>query len=61
MKKILLWIFMVSLVGTVEAATIGDDGLHKAPWIRDTFKDNSCHDINYQKNYNTLVKLIKEA
>lgn len=29
--------------------------------IRDTFKDNSCHDINYQKNYNTLVKLIKEA
>ncbi|MCV0425291.1 MAG: thioredoxin family protein [Roseibium sp.] len=25
----------------VHAAEIGDDGLHKAPWLRDTFKDLS--------------------
>lgn len=24
---------------SVQAAEIGDDGLHKAPWMRDTFKD----------------------
>jgi thioredoxin-related protein len=40
MKKIIVWILMAaSMVGTADAATIGDDGLHKAPWIKDTFKD----------------------
>lgn len=40
MKKIIVCILMAaSLVGTLDAATVGDDGLHKAPWIQDTFKD----------------------
>ena len=29
----------VFLVNMVAAATVGDDGLHIQPWIRDTFKD----------------------
>ena len=34
-------ITLMALTGTVHAATLGDDGLHKAPWMRDTFKDLS--------------------
>ncbi|AXT26731.1 DUF255 domain-containing protein [Ruegeria sp. AD91A] len=35
-----LSILMACLVGVaVSAAEIGDDGLHKTPWMRDTFKD----------------------
>jgi thioredoxin-related protein len=30
--------FVIMASGTI-AATLGDDGLHKAPWMRDTFKD----------------------
>jgi thioredoxin-related protein len=28
-----------ALAGAAPAAELGDDGLHKAPWMRDTFKD----------------------
>ncbi|WP_171229670.1 thioredoxin family protein [Ruegeria sp. HKCCA4008] len=35
-----LSVLMACLVGVaVSAAELGDDGLHKTPWIRDTFKD----------------------
>ena len=30
---------LMSMTVGAYAATIGDDGLHKAPWMRDTFKD----------------------
>ena len=30
--------FVIMASGAI-AATLGDDGLHKAPWMRDTFKD----------------------
>lgn len=33
----LLAVFLLSV--QVSASEIGDDGLHKAPWMRDTFKD----------------------
>ena len=35
--------FMIAALaaGPLWAAEIGDDGLHKAPWMRDTFKDLS--------------------
>lgn len=40
MKLIPVFLTLVTLmVGSVAAAEIGDDGLHKAPWMRDTFKD----------------------
>lgn len=29
----------VAMAGPVVAATLGDDGLHKTPWMRETFKD----------------------
>ncbi|NOD99732.1 thioredoxin fold domain-containing protein [Ruegeria sp. HKCCD6228] len=35
-----LSVLMACLVGVaVSAAELGDDGLHKTPWMRDTFKD----------------------
>lgn len=38
--KRLLTLLTVLLLGTaVTAAELGDDGLHKADWMRDTFKD----------------------
>ncbi|MCA0907421.1 thioredoxin family protein [Ruegeria marisrubri] len=39
MKRILS-VLMACLLGVaVSAAELGDDGLHKTPWMRDTFKD----------------------
>ena len=32
---------LMAVVMGAQAAEIGDDGLHKAPWMRDTFKDLS--------------------
>ena len=39
MKKILVALFALTLAGNVQAAELGDDGLHKTDWMRDTFKD----------------------
>lgn len=39
MKKILVTLFALTLAGNVQAAELGDDGLHKTDWMRDTFKD----------------------
>lgn len=39
MKRFLGMIVAWMLAGAVSAAELGDDGLHKAPWMRDTFKD----------------------
>ena len=39
MKRFLASFLAVCLALPLWAATVGDDGLHKAPWMRDTFKD----------------------
>lgn len=40
MKKLLiLCAVMLACAAPVQAAELGDDGLHKTPWMRDTFKD----------------------
>jgi thioredoxin-related protein len=39
MKKIFVALFALTLATNVQAAELGDDGLHKADWMRDTFKD----------------------
>lgn len=39
MKRLLSLIASLLFITTAHAATLGDDGLHKAPWMRDTFKD----------------------
>ena len=42
MKKLLIaCVALVMMTTAVFAANLGDDGLHKAPWMRDTFKDLS--------------------
>ncbi|WP_170766139.1 thioredoxin family protein [Ruegeria lacuscaerulensis] len=39
MKRMNLILLSCLFAGTVTAAELGDDGLHKTPWMRDTFKD----------------------
>jgi thioredoxin-related protein len=39
MSFIRITLLALSLALPVQAATIGDDGLHKEPWLRETFKD----------------------
>lgn len=41
MKRFFIFCLALWGAGAVAAAEIGDDGLHKAPWMRDTFKDLS--------------------
>lgn len=41
MNRILLTLCTMLFSTTLAASEIGDDGLHKAPWMRDTFKDLS--------------------
>lgn len=42
MRKLLALCMAAALLATgVAASDLGDDGLHKAPWMRDTFKDLS--------------------
>jgi len=39
MRKFFVFVCAAIMLGSVAVAEIGDDGLHKAPWMRDTFKD----------------------
>ncbi len=39
MKQLLMTLATLLWAGAGLAAELGDDGLHKAPWMRDTFKD----------------------
>ena len=41
MKSLVLIAAAVFMSATMVLAEMGDDGLHKAPWMRDTFKDLS--------------------
>lgn len=39
MRRILSLVFAMIVAGPLAAAELGDDGLHKPDWLRDTFKD----------------------
>ena len=39
MKRLSIILLSLLLAAGAETAELGDDGLHKAPWMRDTFKD----------------------
>ncbi|GAA6160618.1 MULTISPECIES: thioredoxin family protein [Ruegeria] len=39
MNRVLSLLIACLIGGAVSAAELGDDGLHKTPWMRDTFKD----------------------
>ncbi len=41
MKRLLTFLCAICFATSLFAAELGDDGLHKAPWMRDTFKDLS--------------------
>ena len=41
MKRILLALTAICFAATAQGAELGDDGLHKTDWMRDTFKDLS--------------------
>ncbi len=41
MQRLIMTVFALLFAGTAFAAELGDDGLHKQPWMRDTFKDLS--------------------
>ncbi len=39
MTRIFAFLTAALMALSIQAAELGDDGLHKAPWMRDTFKD----------------------
>lgn len=39
MRRLPTFLTALFLAAGVQSAELGDDGLHKAPWMRDTFKD----------------------
>ncbi|MCE8536788.1 thioredoxin family protein [Ruegeria pomeroyi] len=39
MRRFLAILGLLALTGGAQAAELGDDGLHKTAWMRDTFKD----------------------
>ena len=39
LRSIAKALMLAALVGPLAAAELGDDGLHKTPWMRETFKD----------------------
>ncbi|MBO6894676.1 MAG: thioredoxin family protein [Roseibium sp.] len=41
MTRLIAFLGALVLATQIQAAELGDDGLHKAPWMRDTFKDLS--------------------
>lgn len=41
MRKIVMALVALMTMTQMALAEVGDDGLHKAPWMRDTFKDLS--------------------
>lgn len=41
MSRMFVFLFAALFAGSAFAAELGDDGLHKASWMRDTFKDLS--------------------
>ncbi len=41
MRRLLTCLFAIIFASNLAAAEVGDDGLHKASWMRDTFKDLS--------------------
>jgi len=39
MRRLIVALAACLLAAPAIAATLGDDGLHKTPWMRETFKD----------------------
>ena len=59
-KAILMMLFVcLSWVGAVQAAEIGEDGLHKQPWFAQTFRD-MAEDLATAKSESKRLAIIFE-
>jgi len=60
MLRILTLFATICLWATSAAAEVGDDGLHKADWIRETFKDLREDHAEAEAEGKTLMILIEQ-
>ena len=61
MKHVLIAMGTVLALATgAAAATLGDDGLHKAPWMRDTFKDLREDQAEAQAEGRRLMVIVEQ-
>lgn len=59
MKILSLTLALLAFTPITHAAEIGDDGLHKAPWMQDTFKDLS-EDLEEARDQDKRLMVIIE-
>ena len=59
MKKLILGVLILSFAGIVNSAEMGDDGLYKADWMRETFKDLR-EDLEEAKSEGKRLAIIVE-
>jgi len=60
MKRVLMMLVALVLAGPVAATEIGDDGLHKAAWMRDTFKDLQEDFADAQAEGKRLLLIVEQ-
>lgn len=60
MTRLMTMLAAVLLAFPVAAAELGDDGLHKAPWMRDTFKDLQEDFAEAKAEGKRLVLLVEQ-
>jgi len=60
LKRLIAGCLALGLAGPVWAAELGDDGLHKAAWMRDTFKDLQEDFAEAESEGKRLVLLIEQ-
>ena len=60
MTRFFAFLFTLALALPAAAVEIGDDGLHKAPWMRDTFKDLGEDQAEASAEGKRLMVLIEQ-
>ena len=60
MRRLIAMVMALMLAGTGLAAEVGDDGLHKADWLRDTFKDLPEDFAEAESEGKRLVLIIEQ-
>ncbi|MFC3613609.1 thioredoxin family protein [Lutimaribacter marinistellae] len=60
MRTILTWLAAIALAVPLHAAELGDDGLHKADWMRDTFKDLQEDFADAQAEGKRLLVIVEQ-
>jgi len=60
MKQVLTFVVALMLAAPVWATELGDDGLHKAAWMRDTFKDLQEDFADAQADGKRLMLIVEQ-